>query len=52
MYVFYYILFCWIVVTGTLKGYDQLLNLILDDAKAQAVHSTEAMEPDRGAHQD
>ncbi|KAH1221415.1 hypothetical protein GmHk_12G034847 [Glycine max] len=23
-----------------------------DDAKAQAVHSTEAMEPDRGAHQD
>lgn len=23
---------CWIAVTGTLKGYDQLLNLVLDEA--------------------
>lgn len=30
--IFYYILFCWITVTGTLKGYDQLLNLVLDEA--------------------
>lgn len=29
---FVYILFCWIAVTGTLKGYDQLLNLVLDEA--------------------
>lgn len=30
-YFFFFFLF-WVAVTGTLKGYDQLLNLVLDEA--------------------